>query len=80
EQEWASNKILYKDINIEHKQVNSEDNLINCNNLELNNANSNSRQYKKFVITMEYYTYCLQIWPYHINILLQTRKLFQQFL
>ncbi|CAG8665360.1 33007_t:CDS:2, partial [Racocetra persica] len=59
----APNKIPYRDINIEHEQADPEDNLINYNNLELDDNDSNSRRYRKFVTAMEYYTYQLQIWP-----------------
>jgi len=80
EQGWAPNQIPYRDIPAvpEMMDIDENPNDENKHNMEHEHDNTGIR-HRKFVSTMEYYAYRLQIRPNSINLLLQAGRLFQQY-
>jgi hypothetical protein len=75
EQGWIPRQIPYRNIPTNINENPNEDR----NNMEYNNRNPETIRCKKFVTTMEYYAYRLQIRSHSTNLLLRAGRLFQQY-
>ncbi|CAG8617405.1 18290_t:CDS:2, partial [Racocetra fulgida] len=77
------NNIENSDLDDEINEVSNDDNNDNSEpetNQTRNNENSSVKKRRKFVSTMEFYAYKIQIRPQSTNLLIQSGRLFQQFI